>query len=301
MLLVCVAAASQAQQGHPIIDMHVHAYGKDRDEGRYGSAGPHGLVGSANQRAHFEETYSQFRKYNIQKAVVTGPPEGLQAWMDWDTEDRIIPGLYMNHPSDYGMSPERFEDLVKAGKVQVFGELGPYYSGTSLSDPEWDPYLEICNRYDIPVGVHTGGGAAGGTYTWAPRARLVLGDPYLIEDVLVKYPKLRIYMMHAGEQWHEHTLRMMDYYHHLYTDIAVLLWVAPNPQRHVREFLANAKEAGVLNRVMFGSDQMLWPEATDLSIEFLNSLDFLTESELRDIYYNNAARFLRLETNSADN
>jgi hypothetical protein len=39
---------------------------------------------------------------------------------------------------------------------------------------------------------------------------------------------------------------------------------------------------------------MVWPEAIDLSIEAINSADFLTPEQKRDIFYNNAARFLRL-------
>ena len=144
----------------------------------------------------------------------------------------------------------------------------------------------------IPVSVHTGGGGPEGTYGRHPRARLSLSDPFLIEDVLVKYPKLRIYIMHAGEHEHENALRLMEYYPQLYTDISVLLWVGPSQQRYAREFLLNAQEAGVLDRVMFGSDQMRWPDAIDRSIEYLNSLDFLSEEEKRAIYYDNAARFL---------
>ena len=44
----------------------------------------------------------------------------------------------------------------------------------------------------IPVSVHTGGGGPEGTYGRHPRARLSLSDPFLIQDVLVKDPKLRI-------------------------------------------------------------------------------------------------------------
>jgi predicted TIM-barrel fold metal-dependent hydrolase len=117
----------------------------------------------------------------------------------------------------------------------------------------------------------------------------------LIEDVLVKYPKLRIYLMHnGGEEWHEHTLRLMAYYPQLYTDIAVMLWVEPNTQRTVTDFLLNTKEAGYLNRVMFGSDQMTWPYAIEKSIQFLNELSFMTKKDKEDIFYNNAVRFLKL-------
>ena len=177
----------------------------------------------------------------------------------------------------------------------MFGEIPPYYRGATLSDPSWQPYLRICEKYDIPVAVHTGGGDPGGTYSWAPKARLVLGDPYLIEDVLVKYPNLRIYMMHAGEDWYEHVLRLMAYYSQLYTDIAVLLWVEALDQRYAVEFLKAAKHAGYLNRVMFGSDQMVWPYAIQKSIDFLNTQTFLTKEEKEDIFYNNAVKFLNLK------
>lgn len=45
---------------------------------------------------------------------------------------------------------------------------------------------------------------------------------------------------------------------------------------------------------MFGSDQMQWPETIALAIEAINTADFLTAEQKRDILYNNAARFLRL-------
>ncbi len=197
------------------------------------------------------------------------------------------------------MNPERFESLVKDGTIQVFGEIGAYYSGSTLSNPEWEPYLKICEQYDIPVAIHTGGEEPGGTYTWSPKARLRLGDPYLIEDALVKFPKLRVNMMHAGgEDWPEHAIRLLDYYPHLYTDLGVMLWVNPNTKRYIKEFLRNLKEAGYLDRVMFGSDQMFWPDAIDRSIEYLNGMDFLTNEDKRDILYNNAARFLKLNNDN---
>jgi len=54
-------------------------------------------------------------------------------------------------------------------------------------------------------------------------------------------------------------------------------------------------EAGFAKRIMFGSDQMVWPEAIGLAIEGIESAEFLTEEQKRDIFYNNAARFLRLD------
>ena len=53
--------------------------------------------------------------------------------------------------------------------------------------------------------------------------------------------------------------------------------------------------AGLGKRLMFGSDQMVWPEAIGLAIEGIESADFLTVEQKRDIFYNNAVLFLRLD------
>ena len=47
-------------------------------------------------------------------------------------------------------------------------------------------------------------------------------------------------------------------------------------------------------RIMFGTDQMGWPDAIGMAIEVIESVEFLTEDQRRDIFYNNAARFLHL-------
>lgn len=294
ILLSCPAVFAQTKA--KIIDMHIHSY-TDSDFGeREPAQDYYGNKGASNAETHRLETFAFFDKYQIVKAVVSGNPESVENWAGHDSLGRIIRGILMFNPDDHGMTPGKFEQWVREKKIEVFGEIAPYYAGTTLSDPTWAPYLQICEQYDIPVGVHTGGGDPGGTYSWSPKARLKLGDPYLIEDVLVKYPKLRIYIMHAGgEDWPEHALRLMAYYPQLYTDIAVMLWVEPNTQRYISEFLKNTKEAGYLDRVLFGSDQMTWPYAIEKSINFLNSLPFLTDRDKEDILYNNAKRFLRLE------
>lgn len=279
-----------------IIDMHIHSYTQSSFGKNEPATDYYGTKGSRDAETHRIETFAAFKKFNIVKAVVSGNPESVENWSAMDSSNRIIKGILMFASTDHGMDSVKFEQMVREKKIEVFGEIAPYYGGGTLSDSAWQPYLRICEKYDIPVAVHTGGGDPGGTYSWSPKARLSLGDPYLIEDVLVKYPRLRIYLMHnGGEEWHEHALRLMAYYPQLYTDIAVMLWVEPNTQRTVTEFLKNAKHAGYINRVMFGSDQMTWPYAIEKSIKFLNSLSFLSQKDKADILYNNAARFLKLK------
>jgi predicted TIM-barrel fold metal-dependent hydrolase len=49
---------------------------------------------------------------------------------------------------------------------------------------------------------------------------------------------------------------------------------------------------------MFGSDQMRWPEKIAEGIAAIEQAPFLTEEQRRDILFNNAARFFRLEESS---
>jgi predicted TIM-barrel fold metal-dependent hydrolase len=53
-------------------------------------------------------------------------------------------------------------------------------------------------------------------------------------------------------------------------------------------------EAGFGKRIMFGSDQMVWPQTIEVAVDSITQAPFLSEAQKRDILYNNAARFLRL-------
>ena len=52
--------------------------------------------------------------------------------------------------------------------------------------------------------------------------------------------------------------------------------------------------AGLHKRIMFGSDQVIWPESISIAVKAMQSVEFLTAEQRADIFYGNAARFLRL-------
>jgi predicted TIM-barrel fold metal-dependent hydrolase len=70
--------------------------------------------------------------------------------------------------------------------------------------------------------------------------------------------------------------------------------VYTEPRAAFYRYLQEIVEAGYGDRVMFGSDQMIWPGIIEPSIEAIEQAPFLTPEQKRDILYNNAARFLRL-------
>lgn len=289
VFLLSCAVDVFAQDRLPIIDMHLHSY----DEGNYFVApDQYGKLSPPTVAAHFDATYESMRRHNIVLGVVSGSTSSEETWVAKDTDGRLLRGF--DGANVRKVTPEAFEALVAKGEVDVFGEIGAFYRGLTLADQVYDAYLEICQEYGIPVAYHTGGGPPRITYRGAPNARLVLANPLLIEDVLVKYPKLKIYLMHAGEFYYEEASRLMLAYPRVYADLGVVLWAHPVTKHYGRQFLLRAKEFGMLDRVMFGSDQMVWPHAIKASLDQLDSLDFLSEQNKRDILYNNAARFLEL-------
>ena len=78
----------------------------------------------------------------------------------------------------------------------------------------------------------------------------------------------------------------------------MIAWIIPRQEFH--QYLQALMTAGFGDRLMFGSDQMIWPEAITLAVEGLDSASFLTPAQKRAIFHDNAARFLKLEPSTAD-
>lgn len=271
-----------------IIDMHMHSY---TEKDFWVGTARNGLESSETAKETLEQTIQKMNEHNIEYAVVCGSIESLELYTK--TDKRFIPG-YQDNKEDL-IPIKQFEEYIKSGKIKVFGEVMAVYKGKTLADPIYQPYLAVCEKYEVPVGYHTGGSFPNAQQLGWPNYRISLGDPFLIEDVLVKFPKLKLYLMHAGENFYENTLRMMDGYPNLHADLGVEMWLHPMTKDFAVKFLKSAKEYGFLDRVMFGSDQMVWPDAITNSIDFLNDLDFLTKEEKEMIFYKNAKKFLSIE------
>jgi predicted TIM-barrel fold metal-dependent hydrolase len=284
LTLVLFATISYAQ----VIDMHMHSY---TEKDFWVSKARNGFESSKTSKEHLAETIQKMNQHKIEYAVICGTLESIERYSNADK--RFIPG-YQDYEETL-IPVKQFEQYVQSGKIKVFGEVMAVYKGMTLADSLYQPYLAICEKYGIPVAYHSGGSFPNAQQLGWPNYRIALGDPFLIEDVLVKYPKLKLYLMHAGENFFENTLRMMDGYPNLYADLGVELWLHPLTKDYGTRFLKLAKEYGFLDRVLFGSDQMVWPKAISSSIDFLNSMNFLTQDEKEMILYKNAKKFLGIK------
>jgi predicted TIM-barrel fold metal-dependent hydrolase len=79
----------------------------------------------------------------------------------------------------------------------------------------------------------------------------------------------------------------------VYVDTGVIVYTQPRTTFY--HYLQSLVHAGFGERIMFRSDQMVWLETIERSIQIIKDAPFLNEVQKRDILYNNAARFLRLD------
>ena len=173
------------------------------------------------------------------------------------------------------------------------GEIGLQYEGMSPSDPAVEEYFALAEELDIPVGIHMGTGGSGRANLTMPKFRGSMGNPLLLEDLLAKHPRLRVWIMHAGYPMIDNLLTLLQANSHVYVDVAGLIW--SYPIKEVNHYIERIVDAGFEDRVMFGTDQLLWPNLMSQSIDIIDKAEYLTPEQKRDILYNNAARFLRLD------
>jgi hypothetical protein len=101
--------------------------------------------------------------------------------------------------------------------------------------------------------------------------------------------------MHAGlPTYPDETFALLFMFPNVYADLSCLSWYCDYTRESLKDFLIKAVKYGFVDRLMFGSDEMVWPEAIGRSVDFINNADFLSSTQKRDILYNNAARFLKL-------
>ena len=218
-----------AQQQLPIIDMHLHARHADYmgptpppmcapfavmprwDPSQRGESGltfnamppcEQPIFPATSDRQVVEDTIAVMEKRNI-IGMVSGEPELMATWKAAAPE-RIIVGLDLRIGADGAQShvtartPDDVRALYDRGAFQVLGEVMAQYEGIPADDPRLEPYWALAEELDVPVGIHLGAGGPGDPYFGSPGYRARNSSALRMEEVLVRHPKLRVYLMHAG-------------------------------------------------------------------------------------------------------
>jgi predicted TIM-barrel fold metal-dependent hydrolase len=322
------ARQGQGASPGPIIDMHLHALnvadfglgpavcGDNRgiewngwdsravfDLGQAGTCKGPSWPAPKDDAELLRVTLATLNRFDI-RAVTSGPWIEVVKWHA-AAPARIVPAASFFAGGTDSLGRPRMRDLaelrrlVREKQILVFAEITQQYRGMRPDDPALDPYFALAEELDVPVGIHMGEGPPGGANVEGyEQYRVSLGNPLLLEPVLLRHPHLRVYVMHYGSPFVDDMIALLFSYPQVYVDIAQNDWGFP--RAHFYAQLKRLVDAGFGRRIMFGSDQMIWPRTIDLAIETLTDAPFLSATQKRDILYNNAARFLRLTSTSGD-
>ena len=312
-LLAAPVTAEPATSSLPVIDMHLHAGRLNlrtpvpvcpgNQTITYLALDPREIVPAAQltqcakpilsptTTAELKNrTIAELRRFNVRRAVLAGRPELVRDWSQ-DAPGLFIPAAAPTQSSALAITALR--KLHEAGQAAVFAEIGAQYAGMRADDPKLAAFWALAERLDVPVGIHLGEGMQGqGDGPVVSAYRASLSSPFQLEDVLRKHRGLRLYVMHAASPLTDEMIAMLFTHATLHVDVAANVWNMPRAQFY--DQLKRLVDAGFSRRILFGSDQTIWPQGIGLAIQSIEEAPFLTAEQKRDIFYNNAARFLRL-------
>jgi len=242
-----------------------------------------------------EEVIRRIKDFNM-TMIAFSDPEILHNWVKAAPPGRIIPGIGISNAKE--MTVEAFRDSLTNGFYKVMSEVAPQYQGLSPSDPSLDPYFAVAEELNVPVGIHMGTGGNGMANITQPKYRASLGDPFLLEDLLARHPKMKVWVQHSGYPMLEHMIALMGANAYVYVDISGMIWSYPLDDVHY--YIKRMVQAGFGKRIMYGTDFMMWPRLFETSMGVIEHAQYLSEDQKRDILFNNAKRFFRMDDSQFD-
>jgi predicted TIM-barrel fold metal-dependent hydrolase len=166
-----------------------------------------------------------------------------------DPRGRIIPFACIDPGRDIALEEAR--RCIRELGVKGFKLYPPtgFYPNDQKILPFYEEVLKLQQetKRTIPVLIHQGFSFSGSKFA----------QPIYLEEIAFQFkPDLKIIIAHAGIPWVDVAVSIAALHHNVYLDIALYgdlygFW----PEMHM-QFFGRAKRAGILNRVLFGSD---WP------------------------------------------
>jgi predicted TIM-barrel fold metal-dependent hydrolase len=124
--------------------------------------------------------------------------------------------------------------------VKLYPTYDHYYPTDELVMPIYEKAIEL----DIPVHIHMG---------WTPcvNAPMKYQQPYLLDEVGIKYPKLKVIVAHLGYPWVDECICLIAKHQNFHADLA--LWGALPPETVLNAMHKFDNLCG-LDRLLYGSE-----------------------------------------------
>ena len=244
-----------------------------------------------------EEYIKAMDECKVEKAVILGKDYGtLGDQQHSNLPDEQTADFVKTHPDRFigftGIHPDRGEkhNLERVERaVNDFGlkgiKINPH-AGHYPNDERLYPIYEKATELAIPVVFHTGVKAP------TEGTRVKYCQPIFLDDVAVDFPDMTIIIAHAGYPWVEESILVGLYAGNVYADISTLTQIEGVMGIDVvLPTLRKLVSAWGAQRVLFGSDGIFNLEDT---ISAVNSADFLSDSDKKNILGKNAKEILKL-------
>lgn len=95
-------------------------------------------------------------------------------------------------------------------------KLYPGYSHIYVSDRQLDPYYLLAEKYDKTVAIHTGA-------TATSHSLLKYSHPLELDEIAVRFPKVRFVMCHMGNPWLQDAGAVLEKNSNVFADLSGLL------------------------------------------------------------------------------
>jgi predicted TIM-barrel fold metal-dependent hydrolase len=184
---------------------------------------------------------------------------------------------------------ETLEEIVHLGLRGV--KLGPIYQNIDPLDPGMLQVYAFCQEHRLPILIHQG-------TTFVRTGPLRYALPILLDEVAIRFPRLKMIIAHLGHPWIAETLVTIRKHPNLFSDVSALHY---RPWQFYNALIM-AKEYGVLDKILFGSDYpFTTPEAQIEGLRNINrfaegtNLPRLSSEEIEGIIYSPTLRLLGLE------
>lgn len=272
---------------HPVLDMHVHTV-----LAHTWTAGTQEFVRAANPAAYADsaayEDPAHLRaildREGVTHAVLLAEEAPASSGMvSSELMQDYCAGVAGFHPF---VSPNPLLDSDPAGRLQALLDRGrvaglkflPPYQHYYPNDERLYPLYDLAQDLELPCTFHTG-------LSRIPGTRLKYGDPLLLDDVAVDFPRLPILLAHAGRGvWYEAAAMLASLHGNVYLEISGL------PPHNLPHYFPRLER--LVDKMIFGSD---YPGVPSISGNIAALREVLGPSTARAVLWENGARLLGLE------
>lgn len=159
--------------------------------------------------------------------------------------DRLVGIASVDPIRDPQAAVLELERCVKELDMRVL-KLYPTYNHFYPTDERLTPLYEKAIELDIPVHFHMG---------WTPiiNAPMKYQDPVLLDDVGIRFRKLKVIVAHLGYPWVDQAICMVAKHPNFYCDMAY--WCGFGPE-YLYQALLKLKSLHAIGRVLYGSENV---------------------------------------------